>query len=702
MDKSEGRGFGGGLRPYGHRPGRGRAVTPSPKIEMKGKKLFRFWTFPSILSVVIIISIIPVVAEDDSSDSEVVKMKEITVTPGKLTIAEGTLLQHFLNKTEIDKLPLIDNDIYRAAHVFPGVTASDFSARFQIRGGDKDETVVILDGMELYEPYHLQDFGGAISIIDLGVIQKAELLMGGFPTEYGDRMSGVFDISAREGSREGFRGNFGIDLVNTHLSLEGPLSNKGSWLFLARRGYIDFILALMDSDEEMNPKYFDLFSKATYSLTPRDKVTVDAMLALDSNLINEQGEQNDLESEYTNGFFWGKWRHNFGEKAFSNLYLFGGGAEQAKKDGVEGKDDREVKYFGVKGNLTLKSLTAHTVKTGFQWRFGTADYEYRENPANTNRLTAASPELIEAQPEGWDMNGFLQDEWQIQKYLAANVGVRAIYQDYSDQFSLSPRIALAARLGDKLVLRGAWGIYRQPITTLNLPVEAGITKLGRPERATHYIIGGEYLPGQNLLLRAEAYYKQLDDLAGVIRDYGRKSQILIQPEKGWAKGFEIFLRQTLSPRLSWYAGYVYAIAKEQAGSLEFPRDFDQRHSLLLNANFALSNNLHLNTSWRFHTGNPYTEIYAEKIGDTCQKRFGNTPNTKRLPAYHSLDVRITRKHPFKSWQLKWYLQILNLYNRSNVHEYALSQTDEAGKLECKIDAEHLLPIIPTFGIQAAW
>jgi len=643
------------------------------------------------------------VAEDDSSDSEAIKMREITVTPGKLTISEGTLLQHFLTKTEIDKFPLIDNDIYRTAHVFPGVTASDFSARFQIRGGDKDETVVMLDGMELYEPYHLQDFGGAISIIDLGAVEKAELLMGGFPAEYGDRMSGVFDISAREGNREGFRGNLGIDLVNTHLSLEGPISDKGSWLFLARRGYIDLILALMDSDEEMNPKYFDLFSKVTYSPTPLDKVAVNVMLALDSNLMDEEGEENDLESEYTNGFFWGKWRHNFGENAFSNFYLFGGGAEQSKKDGVDGKDDRELSYFGVKGNLTLKLLSAHTVKTGLQWRFGTTDIAYRENPANTNRLTTVPPGLVEAQPEGWDMNGFLQDEWQIQKFLAANAGVRVIYQNYSDQFVLSPRMALAAKTGDKFTLRGAWGIYHQPVTMLNLPVEAGVTKLGKPQRATHYVIGGEYVPNRNLLFRAEAYYKQLDNLVGVIRDYGRKSQILIQPEKGWAKGFEVSLHQTPGQRISWYAGYAYAITKEQAGSLEFPRDFDQRHSLLLNANFALSNNLHLNTSWRFHTGNPYTNIYAEKNGGVCQKHFGSMPNTERLPPYHSLDVRITRRHNFKKWRLTWYLQILNLYNRSNVHEYALSQkTDEAGQLECEIDAEHLLPIIPTFGIQAEW
>lgn len=103
------------------------------------------------------------------TESEPIELEEIVVTPGKFTVQDGTDASLSLSKDAIDLFPLIDNDVFRAAHIFPGVTSNDFSARFNLRGGEKDEIVVRLDGMELFEPYHLQDFGGAISIIDLGV-----------------------------------------------------------------------------------------------------------------------------------------------------------------------------------------------------------------------------------------------------------------------------------------------------------------------------------------------------------------------------------------------------------------------------------------------------------------------------------------------------------------------------------------------------
>ena len=132
------------------------------------------------------------------AESEPIELEEIVVTPGKFTVQGGTDASLSLSKEGLDLFPLIDNDVFRAAHIFPGVTSNDFSARFNLRGGEKYEIIVRLDGMELFEPYHLQDFGGAVSIIDLGVIRRADLLMGGFPAEYGDKMSGVFDITTKD------------------------------------------------------------------------------------------------------------------------------------------------------------------------------------------------------------------------------------------------------------------------------------------------------------------------------------------------------------------------------------------------------------------------------------------------------------------------------------------------------------------------
>ena len=133
----------------------------------------------------------------EQGDAKPVELDEIVVTPGRFSINDGRPSTISLSKQLIEQFPLVDNDVMRAAHIFPGVVASDYSARFSVRGGEKDDVLVRLDGMELFNPYHLQDFGGAVSMVGLDLIQGVELLMGGFPAEYGDKMSGVFDITTK-------------------------------------------------------------------------------------------------------------------------------------------------------------------------------------------------------------------------------------------------------------------------------------------------------------------------------------------------------------------------------------------------------------------------------------------------------------------------------------------------------------------------
>ena len=161
-------------------------------------------------------------------------LTKFVVTPSQFSIEPGIHATLTLSKREIQLFPMIDNDTARAVQIFPVVASNDFSARFNVRGGEKDEILVRLDGMEIFDPYHLQDFGGAISIIALGTVRRANLLMGGVRAEFGGKMSGVFVITAKSGNRDEFSANVGFNLINAHALLEGPLSNKGSWLFSAR------------------------------------------------------------------------------------------------------------------------------------------------------------------------------------------------------------------------------------------------------------------------------------------------------------------------------------------------------------------------------------------------------------------------------------------------------------------------------------
>lgn len=163
------------------------------------------------------------------------------------------------------------------------MSSGDFSAHFSIRGGRHDETLIILDGLELYEPYHLKDFNeGAISIIDSEAIDGVELMTGGFPAAYGNKMSGVFNMDTRKSKAESPKYSVGLSFMYARAKAEGTFAdNKGSWLFSDRRGYLDLIFTIMGQNDHPSPAYYDVFGKIEYDLNSRNNLAFNVLRAGD-------------------------------------------------------------------------------------------------------------------------------------------------------------------------------------------------------------------------------------------------------------------------------------------------------------------------------------------------------------------------------------------------------------------------------------
>jgi len=162
---------------------------------------------------------------------EAIRLSAVTVTPSRFAImGEEPHARQILTAEEIQAMPHFGEDIYRAVTRLPGISAGDYSARFTVRGGGHDEVLVLLDNLELYEPFHLKDIdGGALSIVDVETIEGIDLLTGGYPAEYGDRLSGVFNVRSRtpEPGRE--RHSLGISFMNTRAMSEGTFEGGPGW-----------------------------------------------------------------------------------------------------------------------------------------------------------------------------------------------------------------------------------------------------------------------------------------------------------------------------------------------------------------------------------------------------------------------------------------------------------------------------------------
>lgn len=173
-----------------------------------------------------------------------VRLEEIRVggTAGELEAATtpGPPPVH-LDATTLEYAPaLAEKDAFRAIQMLPSVAAaSDFSSALYIRGGSPDQSVVLVDGAPIFNPYHL---GGIFSAIDPDAIATIEVHPGGMPAGEPDRASGVVKVWTRDGGRDRVRGHGAIGLVSSRLGIDGPLPFEGgSYLLSGRRTYFDLV-----------------------------------------------------------------------------------------------------------------------------------------------------------------------------------------------------------------------------------------------------------------------------------------------------------------------------------------------------------------------------------------------------------------------------------------------------------------------------
>ncbi|MDP3683950.1 MAG: carboxypeptidase-like regulatory domain-containing protein, partial [Ignavibacteria bacterium] len=168
-------------------------------------------------------------------------------------------------------LPGAAEDVMRTLQSLPGVLApNDFSSQLIVRGSGPDQNLIIIDDIEIFNPYRLY---GAVSMFNPDAVSDVNLISGGFPAKYGDRLSAVLDVTNKEGSKTSYlSGSLNASIISANLILEGknPFDLKGSWTINSRRTYYDFIIepfikkaGLVDENVSL-PNFYDVQSKFVF------------------------------------------------------------------------------------------------------------------------------------------------------------------------------------------------------------------------------------------------------------------------------------------------------------------------------------------------------------------------------------------------------------------------------------------------------
>ena len=179
-----------------------------------------------------------------------------------------------LQSKEIEEISSILPDVFRSIQALPGIAVNnEFSAKFNVRGGNYDENLVLVNGTQVYEPFHIKEADNAsVGIFNIDLMKKVSLINGGFSARYGDRLSSVLNIEYREGNKEGHTGSATLSLTNLDAFVEGPLTEKGSYIVGLRKSYFEYVLSLLDVEETAKPSFYDVQGVVTYNLSDNNKL----------------------------------------------------------------------------------------------------------------------------------------------------------------------------------------------------------------------------------------------------------------------------------------------------------------------------------------------------------------------------------------------------------------------------------------------
>ncbi|HNM24279.1 MAG TPA: TonB-dependent receptor, partial [Saprospiraceae bacterium] len=186
-----------------------------------------------------------------------------------------------ISTREAKALPALfgEVDVIKILQLKPGITpGSEGTTGLFVRGGNSDQNLIVLDEAVVYNANHLFGF---FSTFNSDAVKDLKVYKGGFPAQYGGRLSSVIDVRMKEGNNQKFSGSGGLGLIASRLTLEGPIQkDKSSFIVSGRRTYADLITRAVNRANEDNPDYnkipdyyfYDLNTKVNFTLSPKDRL----------------------------------------------------------------------------------------------------------------------------------------------------------------------------------------------------------------------------------------------------------------------------------------------------------------------------------------------------------------------------------------------------------------------------------------------
>ena len=642
-----------------------------------------------------------------------------------------------LAREEIRRFPGGFEDVVRTVSTLPGVAVVSDGGRndLLVRGGGPSENLYIINEMEVPNINHFGSQGsssGSLSFVNLDFVDRVDFSTGGFGAAYGDKLSSVLGLNLRPARSDRWGGKATISATQFGLNIEGPLSGNGGMVFSARKSYLDLIFRA--AGLAFIPVYTDFNMALNYDLTPRDKLFVIGLMAIDKverdqssskNRVQNAGIMDNTQNQAIGGI---SYRH-IGRSSLTNLsvnlntnhFLFSqvdsGLVEYFKSDAWENE-------LVLKGSTKLSLSSEDDLLVGLthknSWtetNTSFADTIYNSSGRKVPRSLIGLPATLSSDDTKAKSGAYVSWERKLSERWSGTIGLRGDYYGYIDEpFYPSARTSLTYQATPRTQIKGSFGRYYQSpayVWVAN-PLNKGLKAL----RNDMGVLGVTYLVREDINMTGEVYYKQYADLptgATPGTDYivltnsgvgygGREDNFgsfgfipLTSKGKGYAYGVEISAKKKYAPPSNHYAQAALSIGRSRytaANGVEYPGQFDQTVIFSASGGFKPNPRWEYTTKFRIWTGAPYTPIYRPAENNGNLQKLPDEYLSKRLSVGHSLDVRVERRFNWERLTLITFIDIQNLYNNKIELRPTYDFWDDT------ISNSSAIAILPSIGISA--
>ncbi len=622
-------------------------------------------------------------------------LEGVTVTEDRAPPPEAGRIH--IRAADLARVPMpgITPDLAGLLTTLPGVvTTSDRGGQLFVRGGSAAENLVLVDGMPLYQPFHIVGF---YSAFPADIVAYADLYAGGFAARYGGRVSSVLDVAARSGDKRQVRASASLAPFLGSVSLEGPLApGKVSVLLHARESVVERLApGLLGASLPF--RFGDRFAKVHAFLNQTSSFSATALRTHDSGRIEGAGG-GARRVGWRNEAYGG--RYTYLPAEFPVMAQIAAYATRFRSDDRAGETRRTAEVSGNQGEIDFTYLLGpHQLHFGL---FG------RTN-GFLNDFGDRNTALDENVSEG---GGYVEGVWAPGRRWRVEPGLRAHAYSNGIRTGIEPRLRLRYSPGGRLAghaFTAAGGVYHQQITGLHDQQEVTDVFIAwRPvrqnravPRAVHAIVGWQHRPTPWLSVTAEAYYKRLRRHTFVRFDEAARAFNIADDLAGSARGLDV-RAEHIGPRLYAYLGYgLSRVAYRAPGAAAFSPPHDRRHQLHALAQWERGR-LQASARWQFGSGRPFTQIvgfynrlpraapWAETPGAAGEPTPAwAAPYAARLPAYHRLDLSAAYRLRAGLADVRLQLGLVNAYDQDNLFDYDFLTGRRTNQL----------PLLPTAGLR---